>query len=208
MASSASIRLFGIHPPLFRLFRLEKDEAKDRAHSSIPRLARPSDVVLSADPVTQGPRLLLLTSSFSCLPYPIKHGANIAADESWAKLTLNIREIQHQNAHKLSFEECYRLSYQLVVSKNGEMLYNGVKDLVIENLNRLAEEIVIPAFPPALEQDPMQQSREGERLLKAVHKVWSDHTDSMDKLSHILKYMVCVLYQCVCRVAFSGYALS
>jgi cullin 3 len=37
----------------------------------------------------------------------------------------------------------------------------------------------------------MQQSQEGERLLKAVHKVWSDHTDCMDKLSHILKYMVC-----------------
>jgi cullin 3 len=36
----------------------------------------------------------------------------------------------------------------------------------------------------------MQQSQEGERLLKAVHKVWSDHTDCMDKLSHILKYMV------------------
>jgi cullin 3 len=36
----------------------------------------------------------------------------------------------------------------------------------------------------------MQQSQEGERLLRAVHKVWSDHTDCMDKLSHILKYMV------------------
>ncbi|KAF8501525.1 Cullin-domain-containing protein [Russula emetica] len=69
------------------------------------------------------------------------------------------------------------------------MLYNGVRDLVIENLNRLAEETILPAFPSGLEQDPMQQSQEGERLLKAVHKVWSDHTDCMDKLSHILKYM-------------------
>ena len=120
----------------------------------------------------------------------IQHGPNIAVDESWAKLTLNIREIQHHNAHKLSFEECYRLSYQLVVSKHGQMLYNGVRDLVVENLNRLAQETILPAFPSGLEQDPMQQSQEGERLLKAVHKVWSDHTDCMDKLSHILKYMV------------------
>ncbi|KAH9002894.1 Cullin-domain-containing protein [Lactarius hatsudake] len=69
------------------------------------------------------------------------------------------------------------------------MLYNGVSDLVVENLNRIADEVILPAFPSGLEQDPMQQSREGERLLKAVHKVWSDHTDCMDKLSHILKYM-------------------
>ncbi|KAI0001508.1 Cullin-domain-containing protein, partial [Russula compacta] len=118
-----------------------------------------------------------------------KHGPNIAVDESWAKLALNIREIQQHNSHKLSFEECHRLGYQLVVSKHGPALYNGVKGLVIENLNRLAEESIFPAFPSGLEQDPMQQSQEGERLLKAVHKVWSDHTDSMEKLSHILKYM-------------------
>ena len=103
---------------------------------------------------------------------------------------MNIREIQHHNAHKLSFEECYRLGYQLVVSKQGHLLYNGVSDLVVENLNRIADEVILPAFPSGLEQDPMQQSQEGERLLKAVHKVWSDHTDCMDKLSHILKYMV------------------
>jgi cullin 3 len=83
------------------------------------------------------------------------------------------------------------------------MLYNGVRDLVIENLNRLAEETIFPAFPSGLEQDPMQQSQEGERLLKAVHKVWSDHADCMDKLSHILKYMVCSL-PVLCHVNFSG----
>lgn len=154
-----------------------------------PPLTQPTYILPFTASITQGPRLVIP------LPFPfllssIQHGPNIAVDESWAKLTLNIREIQHHNAHKLSFEECYRLSYQLVVSKHGQMLYNGVRDLVVENLNRLAEETILPAFPSGLEQDPMQQSQEGERLLKAVHKVWSDHTDCMDKLSHILKYMV------------------
>ncbi len=124
------------------------------------------------------------------LSFSIHQFASFAADESWARLTLNIREIQHQNAHKLSFDECYKISYQLVVNKHGQMLYNGLRDLVIENLNRLAEETILPAFPSGLEQDPMQQSQERERLLKAVHKVWSDHTDCMYTLSHILKYMV------------------
>ncbi len=92
-----------------------------------------------------------------------------------------------------SFEDCYRLGYQLVVSQHGKMLYDGVSDLIVENLNRLAEETILPAFPSGLEQDPMQQSHEGERLLKAVHKVWTDHTDCMVNVSHILKYMVCLL---------------
>jgi cullin 3 len=157
--------------------------------STRPPLTQPTHILPFTASITQGPRLVV-PLLFPFLSSSIQHGPNIAVDESWAKLTLNIREIQHHNAHKLSFEECYRLSYQLVVSKHGQMLYNGVRDLVIENLNRLAEETILPAFPSGLEQDPMQQSREGERLLKAVHKVWSDHTDCMDKLSHILKYMV------------------
>ena len=104
---------------------------------------------------------------------------------------MNIREIQYHNVYKLSFEECYRLSYQLVVSKHGQVLYNGVRDIVVENLNRLAQETILPAFPSGLEQAPMQQSQEGERLLKAVHEVWSDHTDCVDnKLRHVLRYMV------------------
>ena len=107
-----------------------------------------------------------------------------------AKLLLNIRKIQHHDAHKLSFDECYRLSYQLVLSEHGQMLYDGVRDVVVENLNRLAQETILPAVPSGLEQGPMRQNHEGERLLKAVHEVWSDHTDCMDKLSHILKYMV------------------
>lgn len=93
------------------------------------------------------------------------------------------------------------------MSKHGPILYNGVKDLVIENLNRLAEESIFPAFPSGLEQDPMQQSQEGERLLKAVHKVWSDHTDCMEKLSHILKYMVRPHYHLLCYINLRIYVL-
>jgi len=71
-----------------------------------------------------------------------------------------------------------------------DMPSTGLDDLVIENLNRLAEEKILPAFPSGLEQDPMQQSQDRERLLEAVHKVWSDHASDMDNLSYILKYMV------------------
>ena len=103
---------------------------------------------------------------------------------------MNIREIQNHRAFTLSFEENYRLAYYMVVNKQGETLYNGVVDLVTENLNRLADEIIVPAFPSGMDGDPMHSSQEAERLLKALRRVWEDHTESMSLLSQILKYMV------------------
>ena len=154
-----------------------------------PHWPDPTHILPFTESITQGLLLVApLTHPFSSSS--IQHGRNISVEESWAKLAANIRAIQHHNAHKLSFEECYRLSYQLVVSKQGQMLYDGVRDLAVENLNRLAQETILPSFPSGLEQDPIQQIHEGEGLLKVVHKVWSDHTDCMDILSDILKFMV------------------
>lgn len=78
----------------------------------------------------------------------------------------------------------------MVVNKQGEMLYNGVLSLITENLGSLAEQFIYPAYPTAVDGDPVTESQENERLLKALTKVWEDHTSSTQKLSHILKYMV------------------
>ncbi|EIM90785.1 Cullin-domain-containing protein [Stereum hirsutum FP-91666 SS1] len=77
----------------------------------------------------------------------------------------------------------------MVVNKQGEMLYNGVLSLITENLGSLAEQFIYPAYPTAVDGDPVTESQENERLLKALTKVWEDHTSSTQKLSHILKYM-------------------
>lgn len=70
------------------------------------------------------------------------------------------------------------------------MLYNGLRNLVIENLHNLADEQIIPVFPNASTQDLMQQSQEAELLCKAVATVHEDHCSNMVKLGQILKYMV------------------
>jgi cullin 3 len=80
----------------------------------------------------------------------------------------------------------------MVLHRNGEMLYNGVCTLVAENLAELARDEVYPAFPTSGSEDRMQQSQEDEMLLKALRRVWDDHTGSMSKLRDILKYMVSV----------------
>jgi cullin 3 len=74
----------------------------------------------------------------------------------------------------------------MVLNRQGQTLYNGLKELVIEHLDELANEHIIPVFPLNAEQ----QTHEGEVVLKALRKVWDDHTGSMTKIGQILKYMV------------------
>jgi len=87
----------------------------------------------------------------------------------------------------------------MVLHRNGEMLYDGVCNLVAENLAELAKDEVFPAFPTGRSDDRMQQTQEGEMLLKALRRIWDDHIGSMSKLRDILKYMVCA-WGLLCRV--------
>jgi cullin 3 len=120
---------------------------------------------------------------------PRKHESEVSLDETWTRLSTNIREIHNQNASNLSFEENYRYAYNMVLYKNGAVLYKGVCQLVADNIDRLAQSEIIPAFPSGSSKDPVQQSQEGESLLKALRRVWDDHTGNMSKLRDILKYM-------------------
>ncbi|KDQ59266.1 hypothetical protein JAAARDRAFT_33992 [Jaapia argillacea MUCL 33604] len=120
---------------------------------------------------------------------PRKLGPAVSIEDTWSQLSKNIREIHNHNASNLSFEENHRFAYNMVLHKHGETLYNGVVELVGENLDELAKVEIIPSFPSGGDDDPVHQSQEGERLLKALRKVWDDHTSSMSKLRDILKYM-------------------
>jgi len=84
----------------------------------------------------------------------------------------------------------YRYAYTLVISKQGELLYTGVKSLVRENLDRLAREQIVIQFPSGSATDPLQLAHEGDQLLKAFNAVWADHCSNMTKLKAVLAYMV------------------
>lgn len=117
----------------------------------------------------------------------------MSIDETWDKLSANIREIFKHNAANLSFEENHRYGYNMVLHKHGKRLYDGVVQLIIENIDYLASTEVVPVFPTSNDNDPIQQSQRGEMLLKAFRRIWNDHIDSMSKLRDILKYMVTVI---------------
>ncbi|KII89964.1 hypothetical protein PLICRDRAFT_572234 [Plicaturopsis crispa FD-325 SS-3] len=120
---------------------------------------------------------------------PRKHGPEVSTEETWLKLSRNIREIHNNNAANLSFEENHRFAYNMVLFKEGEMLYKGVSRLVAENIDALAQARIVPAFPAGSKDDPVQQSQEAEGLLKALRSVWDEHIGHMEKLRDILKYM-------------------
>ena len=55
---------------------------------------------------------------------------NVQAKKVLESLQLAIHEIYNKNASTLSFEELYRNSYNLVLYKRGDMLYDGVTDTI------------------------------------------------------------------------------
>ncbi|KAJ8692377.1 hypothetical protein PTI98_009697 [Pleurotus ostreatus] len=118
-----------------------------------------------------------------------KHGPDVSVDQTWNTLAVNLKEVLNNNARHLSFEENHRYAYKLVLWKQGEMLYKGTTNLIVENLNRLAQEDLYPVFPTGASSEPTQQSHEAELLLKALRKVWDEHKSNVVKLSQLLNYM-------------------
>jgi cullin 3 len=88
------------------------------------------------------------------------------------------------------FSETYSLVYNQIFHCH-LMFYNGVTGLVTENLDRLTKEIIFPNLPSGLESDPMKRKCEDEKLLEAVYNAWSDHMDSVKKVSHVVEPVVC-----------------
>ena len=129
----------------------------------------------------------LKLSLFSYLSSPIKKRHRV--EESWEEIASDIREIQHHHVDTLIFSETYRLVY--ISTSSRPMLYNGVINLVIENLDRLTKEIIFPNLPSGPELDPMKRRCEDEKVLEAVYNAWSDHTDSMKRVIQVVDPLVC-----------------
>ncbi|KAG8734161.1 Cullin-3, partial [Ceratobasidium sp. 423] len=119
---------------------------------------------------------------------PLSQGAQELA---WEKLSASIQQIYAKNASSLSFEENYRHAYNLVISKQGKMLYDGLVGLISENLDIFAKEKLVPVFPRSeLDgRDSMEMCQAGELFVKVFREVWDDHESSMSKISDLVKYM-------------------
>jgi len=96
------------------------------------------------------------------------------AQNTWNLLKNAITEIHRQNASGLSFEELYRNSYNMVLHKCGEKLYEGLREVVDEHLKEVAKTVA-----NSLDDD----------FLVSLNKAWNDHKISMLMIRDILMYM-------------------
>eukprot|EP00981_Chlorochromonas_danica_P005296 scaffold1058_cov155-Ochromonas_danica.AAC.41 len=103
-----------------------------------------------------------------------QHMDGNAARTVWTSLSEAIDEIYMQNASQLSFEVLYRYSYNLVMQKHGDLLYEGVKSTLSKHLSRSADLVAGASH---------------ERLLDVMAQEWAAHTVAFNMIKDILMYM-------------------
>ncbi|CAG8512957.1 3575_t:CDS:10 [Acaulospora morrowiae] len=121
-----------------------------------------------------------------------QNAADSQFNDNWERLAQAIREIHKKNASILSFEELYRNAYNMVLHKNGDKLYEGVKKVITQHLEDVALAQVVPAFPlsgASSSQANPTNGAGGANFLKVLKTVWEDHTTCMLMIRDILMYM-------------------
>ncbi|XP_050426064.1 cullin-3-like [Adelges cooleyi] len=96
-------------------------------------------------------------------------------DGIWLLLKNAIQEIQKKNNSGLSFEELYRNAYTMVLLKQGERLYTGMKEAVINHLENKVRDDVLKSL--------------NNNFLQVLNVAWNDHQTSMVMIRDILMYM-------------------
>lgn len=118
-------------------------------------------------------------------------------EREWRSLSNSLLEIHTKNASQLSFEELYRNAYKLVLRKQGQSLYEKVKDFEEEWLANEVRPRIIDGLPSSLlaayngTQLTVNEKRlAGEKLLRALKAAWEDHNLCMNMTTDVLMYMV------------------
>ncbi|KAE8221728.1 hypothetical protein CF319_g4955 [Tilletia indica] len=78
---------------------------------------------------------------------PKRAGTEMTNEGRWRALAKAISQIQNHNESIISMEEQYRYAHHLVLHREGPALYDGVKNLTQQHLNKLNKERLVPAFP-------------------------------------------------------------
>lgn len=96
------------------------------------------------------------------------------AEQSWNQLRMSLHEVYKRNASKLYFEVLYRSAYNLVLNKQGNLLFTGV--------TKKFEEQVEDAFL-------VIEACSNDTILSVVVKHWEDHKLTTSLFGDILMYL-------------------
>jgi cullin 3 len=114
------------------------------------------------------------TGSYSAFIFQNSDMPAEQAADVWATLQKGITEIQEGNASALRFEELYRNAYTLVLHKHGDLLYDGIEDVIVTKLKRETEKV--------------EKTADG-LILETTVETWKYHKVTMTLIRDILMYM-------------------
>lgn len=112
--------------------------------------------------------------------------------EPWKVLKAAIQDIQSRKASKWTFEQLYRLAYNLVLSKHSQYLYNNIQDEIVNHLNNNTraqlELLIIEKYRSRQIAGPLSKS-DAALILDLFKKLWDDHLISIWLISQVVMYM-------------------
>lgn len=109
-----------------------------------------------------------------------------------------LREIHTKNASTLSFEQIYRASYKIVLKKQGDKLYDRVKEfeeqwfgtVVMPKIRALITANLVNITLGGVTGITANERRmTGEEFLKGLKASWEDHITTMNMTTDVLMYM-------------------
>ena len=116
----------------------------------------------------------------------------------WAILQSALREIHEKNASKLSFEQLYRASYKIVLKKQGDRLYDRVREFeeqwfgsqVMPAIRKQITSNLVNITLGGVSGTTANERRvTGEEFLKGLKASWEDHNIVMNMTTDVLMYM-------------------
>lgn len=138
-------------------------------------------------------------------PKKLQSANVINPNDSWKLLKTAINDIQNKNASKWSFEQLYRLAYNMVLSKNGEFLYNNVKNEIEKHLNEKdyidLKNLILSKYSKTIDSninDTLKSFNQNGQfiskydaadILRNLKKIWDDHLLSIWLISEVVMYM-------------------
>ncbi|KIN04667.1 hypothetical protein OIDMADRAFT_142515 [Oidiodendron maius Zn] len=126
------------------------------------------------------------------------HADNADFDALWDILRLALRQIHEKNASQLSFEQLYRASYKIVLKKQGNVLYDRVKEYeeqwfgsqVMPAIRKLITNNLVNITLGGVSGATANERRlTGEEFLNGLKASWEDHNTVMNMTTDVLMYM-------------------
>ncbi|RUS26085.1 Cullin repeat-like-containing domain protein [Jimgerdemannia flammicorona] len=105
-------------------------------------------------------------------------------NDAWEVIAQGIWNVLHKNLLDVLPGDLYRRVYNIILHKNGDKLYQGVRDIITQHLEAVARDQIAPALGVGARLRP--EASEVRRQM-----AWEDYLTAIRLVGDILLYMVC-----------------